>query len=293
MKKSIVLSLVLAAVGVLVGTAQASVVLPSTNSLRFEGTAVFTTAYEPYINVATGELVSPTEADGPLTLTSFGQVNTILDRTNSLNKGQINGQLTFAYTGATLTPTSVAASGGGASDTSITYTITSSVSGGTVRLYDNNTGLLNTAGYIGQNFSGIPAEATAGTLFLEAQTPADAQSSITISFLRPTPTSDYMSFETRLQQLNGGQFVITGGSALEANPGLLGQALQASQDGVFASNFNTETVNGVTRNVATGKLVEADFVMNTQVIPEPASVALLALGGLVLLSGRRQWRLAA
>lgn len=298
MKRGIVLGLIAVIVGVSVGAANAAVILPAgANSLRFEGLAAFTTSFEPTINVATGALVPPLPTDQPLTLTAFGQVNTVLDLANSLNKGTINGQLTFAYTGATLTPISVAASGGGVGDTSVTYTITSNVSGGTISVYDSNSATLNTAGYIGQTFTGVPAQATQGTLFIQASTPADAQSSITISFLRPTPTSNFQSFETRLQQLNGGAFTITGGSILASNPGLLGKALQASQDGVFASNFATEdvTINGqtVTRNVATNKLMEGDFVMDTNAIPEPASVALLALGGLILLSGRRQWRLAA
>lgn len=293
MKRGILLGLIAVIVGLSVGSANAEVILPAgTNNLRFEGLAVFTTSFEPFINVSTGELLPAQAGDLPLELTSFGQVNTILDLNNSLNKGTINGQLTFTYTGAQLTPISVAVSGGGPADTSITYTITSNVSGGTITLYESDTATLNTAGFIGDVFSGIPAEATAGTPFIVANTPEDAQSSITISFLRPTPTSDYMSFQTRLQQLNGGQFTITGGSALDENPLLLGQALQASQDGVFNHTFDTEVVDGVTRNVPSNRLVQADFVMNTTVIPEPASVALLALGGLILLSGRRQWRLA-
>jgi hypothetical protein len=278
----------------LTAVAQATVILPSgTNALRFEGLAAFTTSAEPQINVNTGELVPPAEGSPPLTLTAFGQVNSILDMTNSLNKGTINGQLTFTYTGATLTPISVAVSGGGASDTSITYTITSNVSGGTITLYDNNSATLNTAGFVGQTFTSIPSEATAGTVFLTANTPSDAQSSITISFLRPTPTSAYQSFESKLQQLNGSTFTITGGSALTQNPLLAGKSLQASQDGVFASGFDTTTVGDVTVNAPTNKLMEGDFVMDTNVIPEPASVCLLALGGVILLSGRRQWRLAA
>lgn len=294
MRTSVLMGLIAVIVAVSAGTSQAAVTLPSADSIRFEGLTAFNTSFQPFINVETGELISALPSDLPLELFAFGQVNSILDLNNSLNKGSISGELTFTYTGAQLTPISV---GAATTDNSVIYTITSSVSGGEIKIYDDASADLNTAGWIGQPApSSPPTEATDGTLYLQADSPANATGMITIAFLRATPASDFSSFEIRLQQLNGGEFNITGGSILDAHPDLMGKALQASQDGVFASNFAVEEVaygeGTVRRNVAVSTLVQGDFVANVSVIPEPASMALLALGSLVLFSGRRQWRSA-
>lgn len=298
MRSSVLVGLVAVIVAVSAGTSRAAVTLPSANDLRFEGMAAYNTSFQPFINVETGELIGALPTDLPLELFAFGQVNSILDLNNSLNKGSISGELTMTYTGAEFTPISV---GVASTDNSVVYTITSTVSGGVISMYDDATADLNTAGWVGQPAPATPpGEATDGTLYLQANSPADTTGMITIAFLRATPESDFSSFEIRLQQLNGGEFNITGGSILEANPDLLGKALQASQDGVFSSNFDVEEVQipvgegtvTVRRNAAVNTLLEGDFVANLSVIPEPASVALLALGSLVLFSGRRQWRSA-
>lgn len=281
----------------LAGFASAEVILPGTSNLRFEGISALGTSAQPFINVATGDYVSRTETDGPVTMTAFGQINSILNSNNSNDKGRINGELTFSYTGATLTPFEPPKIS--TTDNSVTINLNSRVEHGTIALYDHTGGTpLNTAASIGGPVA-VPAEvASGGTLFLQGTTPTDTLANIVITYFRPTPTADFNNFTILLQGLNGGQFEITGGSILTGRPDLRGKFFQLSQDGLFSHSFASETVNGIARNAAVDALVEGDVVLATQpgnVVPEPASVALV-IGGLILITGftgRRNGRRSA
>jgi hypothetical protein len=276
--------------GMAAGSASAAVVLPdTTGQVRFEGISAFATAFQPFINLETGDLLPALESDGPLTVTAFGEINSILDADNSNNKGTISGELTFTYTGAQLTPLTVSA--GVFTDTSVTYTVTSRVVGGVIRMFDDVGGAnLNTANYFGDPAT-IPPEALDGTLYLEANTPAQTFAHITITFLRADPTSDFSAYTIVLQGLNSGEFNITGGSILAEHPDLFGKAIQVSQDGlVNVPEITPEDVvigeTTVTRNQAVDQLVEGDVVLITefQVIPEPASLVLM-LAGVAMVAG--------
>jgi hypothetical protein len=272
--------------GMLAGTARADIILPSTNNLRFEGISAFSTSFLPIINTTTGALIP----SGNPTVTAFGEINTILNSANSNDKGSItNGQeLTFTYTGATLNPVSVSAPV--FTGTSVSYTITSQVVGGTLRMFaDNGSGAnLNTAAFIGTNGGSVPTAASdgdPGDAFLVANTPADAIANIVISYFRATPTSDFTSLTVLMQGLNTGGFAISGGDVLTSHPNLAGKLVQVSQDGLFSTPFTATDGNSPVINT----LVEGDVVMATtsgpgNVVPEPASLALV-LGGLLLITG--------
>jgi hypothetical protein len=288
--------------GLMVANAKADISLPAgAQSVRFDGVAAFDTSFEPFINVLpgdvdgviTGQLVDNPDA-GPLELTAFGSITSIVDATNTLNKGSItNGQeLTFTYTGATLTPIAVAPAIPVVGETSVTYSITSQVTGGTITLYEDDSADLNTAAFFGQP-AVVPGEAEDGDVFLTASTPETMVGDIVITYNRLDSTSPFTTYTIQLQSLNGGAFDITGGSLADANPGLFGQKIQANQLGLFNSAFDTQDVDvegeTVTVNAPVDKLVEGAVQM-TITIPEPASLGLLVVAGLLLLSGRRTWR---
>lgn len=297
MKKKLLVGALALAGGLMAANAQADINLPSgTQSIRFDGVSAFDTSFEPFIDVATGALLELPDT-GPLELTAFGAITSIVDATNTLNKGSItNGQeLSFTYLGATLTP--IAVSNPTFTDTSVTYSITSQVSGGTITLYEDESEDLDVASFFGDP-AVVPAEATDGTAYLIASTPDDMIGDITISFNRLDATADFTSYTIRLQSLNGGAFDITGGSLADANPGLFGQKIQANQLGLFSSDFDTQVLpigpegTDVTVNLPVDALVEGAVQM-TITIPEPASLGLLGVAGLLLLSGRRTWRTVA
>jgi hypothetical protein len=284
--------------GLTAASAQAAVSLPSGTggNLRFQGISAFDTSSDPTINVATGVL-TPNPSAPPLTLTAFGEVTTIFDAANSNNRTNPYpipgpGELTFTYTGATLTP--IAAIPVGSTSTSVTYQITSTLSGGTITLYDDNgSGAnLDTKSFVGTP-AVVPGAATDGTPYLVANTSDTATSTIVIQFFKATPASNYSSYKILLQSLNEGSFTITGGSILSTFPGLAGQAIEASQTGIVNAAFSTVDIGGgVVLNANVDSLVEGGFNVTTTVIPEPASIALLGLGGLLLFSGARARRMA-
>jgi hypothetical protein len=281
--------------GLAAATAQADVNLPGGANVRFNGVTAFDTSAEPTINVNTGELVN-VSGGAPITLTAFGSITDIVNADNTLDQGSItNGQeLTFTYTGATLTPQGASLVGGSA--TSVTYAISTAISGGTITLYEDNTADLNTAGFFGDP-AVVPAEATDGTPYLIASSPADMVGQIRITFNRVDANSPFTNYTIEVQSLNGNAFDITGGSLLDENPGLLGRKIQANQLGFFSSAFGTADVDPdgdgpsgiVTVNAPVDALIEGAVQM-TITIPEPASLGLLGVAGLLLLSGRRTWR---
>jgi hypothetical protein len=294
MNKRILLGALLAG-GLAAATAQADVNLPGGANVRFNGVTAFDTSAEPTINVNTGELVN-VSGGAPITLTAFGSITDIVNADNTLDQGSItNGQeLTFTYTGATLTPQGASLVGGSA--TSVTYAISTAISGGTITLYEDNTADLNTAGFFGDP-AVVPAEATDGTPYLIASSPADMVGQIRITFNRVDANSPFTNYTIEVQSLNGNAFDITGGSLLDENPGLLGKKIQANQLGFFSSAFGTTDVDPdgdgpsgtVTINAPVDALIEGAVQM-TITIPEPASLGLLGVAGLLLLSGRRTWR---
>lgn len=304
MRKSFLLSLI-ALLGLTVA-AQAAVdlsPLSSATALRFQGIAAFQTSAQPVIDVTTANLLPPNASfnnTGPVSLTAFGEVDKIFDLNNTTNQVNVtpSQQITFTYTGATLTPVIPAA---GLSPTIVgndaIYTITSKISGGTLTLYDNSGNTpVNVAAYFNQPLPGtLPG--TSGPVLLTANTPADATGTIVITFHKSTTTGLYDTWTINNQVMNGGNFDITGG-LWKNNPILAGKALSARQVGVLESGLltlgnglATATVNNqtVTFNTAVNKLAEGSFDMDvtTTPIPEPASIGLLGLAGLVLLSGRR------
>lgn len=295
MKRRILMAALAIAGGLVATAAQAAVTLPSgATDIRFTDTAVFATNGLPTIDVTTGQLLTN---NNPVSLTAFGQIEKIVDVTpgqspgSPPNYGQINGELTFSYTGATLTPISASPDAAFAADptnaTSVTWTITSKVNGGQINVYDKNVANFNTAAYIGQPLAGVPSginDGGANPLYLQANSPSNAVGTIVISYSRLNTASNYDSFQVLVQHLNGDAFTITGGSILADHPGLQGTKLTASQNGSLSGTIADLT--------GTPTLTEAGFQLDVHnnVIPEPASLGLLGVAGMLLLSGRRTWR---
>lgn len=305
-------------------SAQVTIPIPSTTGFQLSGDVLFDTYIDPTIDVTTGRLL-PLNVGENIEVVAFGEVFRItdsLDATNEVYLPATSKELTFSYTGAIVqatTPPTVSWSFNGAADlasaTRVTYSITSQVVGGTFRLWADNTRNFNGAAYKNAVYtpgpSAIPSTATDGVLWLEFSTPESTESSIVITFVRPDVNSNFTSYELDVQTFNGGNqpFALTGGQLLDEHPELVGQSVLASQLGEFTRQIVNQTITysaaytgtlllpdfvelsvgePYLRNAPVNRLVYGAFQSELSIIPEPASLGLLAAGGLLLLARRRR-----
>ena len=280
----------LAVAGGLMASAQAAVTLPS-NHVQLTSDAVFDTSFEPKINVKTGLLADP----GVLpTLSAWGEVVNIADASDSEDMGSVSGELTWHFTG-TLEADDIQMVKSG---NSVRYIITSKIKDAEVSFYDDETPDFNVLSLVGKSASNAGlASAVDGELYMRA-VPADEdlRGVIDITFFRVSATADYTTFKINQQYINNEtSFAVTEGSILTQYGDVIVEGLNAGQIGPFPSSggqsFATETLGNATVNANVDKLIRANSsaVLTTHnVIPEPASASLLALGGAALLARRRK-----
>jgi len=275
--------------------ANASIILPTNGStVAFSGgNMVFATSVLPTVNAAGVPQVS-----GPIQLSAFGDINYIFNNGSSdptvgsgdIGSVPITDQLTFALTNAYLSPTSVSPFGGNGTTTE-KFLIVSSVVGSSptngpdLTLYDKTltpTNSLNTQHYIGQPFTVAPPVVSSGsglTPYLEFANIAGLTADIEVEFTRVNIATPWNSPSTTVtilfdipQSLGGYGFPVTGGTAST----------------VFSSDFSisgSETPQSsapVYPIGTTPKFVEGNYELIVNRIPEPASLAMLALGGLLI-----------
>ncbi len=282
-------AVLLAGIVLSAGEADGLILLPpNATQIRFDSIMAFETSRDPFIDVTTGLPTSPQPADGPLMLTAFGEVHTISDSTDSGNQGSISGELTFSYTGASLSPIApplLLSS----TPTSRQYGVISTVSGGTLSLYDDpltgGTVDLNTASFFNGGIT-VPAAATDGTLYLQSPTPLDAIAQIILTFTRPNALANFNGYNIQLQILNAGTFPVLSGTILGDVPAIVGENVLASQLGPRSESFGTELVAAVLRNASVNSMIEGTFEMSL-IIPEPTTAGLMALGAAMVLRRRR------
>ncbi|MCC5831131.1 MAG: PEP-CTERM sorting domain-containing protein [Phycisphaeraceae bacterium] len=257
-------------------SASAAIMLPpGAIDLRLDGRAAFDTSIEPRIDVQTGALVSV--GDPPVSLLGFGKVATIYDDATEAT-GTFTGQLTGVLTG---TITDSQAFVAGATSTSIKYVVFSNLDVELNVYYDADNDVLVMPDHFGQP-AVVPAEATQGDLWLTLT--GTATSLLEIEYFRPDANSDFNSFSIAQQTFSGSNFTVTGGTF--ADQVIEGGSVLASQFGPFSAMFGTEDFDGVTVNAPVDALVQATFEFGVT-IPEPASLALMGIGGLLLMGRTR------
>jgi hypothetical protein len=263
--------------------ANAAIILPTNGtSVRFDGgTMVFSTSVLPAPG-ANGGVAAPT---GPIGLTAFGDVNHIVNNdSSSPGSGDIGSvpstdQLTFALSNAFLQVTNVIPAGSSA--TMEKFYIESNVvgatpgTGPTLTLYDKTltpTNGLNTQSYIGTPVGALPSAVTSGaSSYLQFANMQGVTATIAVEFNRANASSPFTTETIVLQSFSDDGFPVTGGSAaLSFN---LGSSITGNQ--VPAS---------LTSNIgSTPDYVEGNYALVvTRSIPEPASLAMLAVGGLLI-----------
>jgi len=287
----------LAVAGGLGVSAQAAVTLPS-NNVQVTSDAVFSTSFQPKIDVSTGLLVDT----GTLpTLTAHGEVVNIADANDSDNKGTISGELTWKFTGtlqadpSTLTPTF------NSDNTQVHYTIVSTIKNAEVTFYDDETPDFNVLSTVGTSAGNSELnDATDGNVFLHAvPKDDDLRGTLEITFFRVSDTADFTSFKITQQYINNSaDFDVDSGSVLGQIDNVKLTGINAGQVGPFPpgggnQSFSTEDANGTTVNANVDKLIRANSSAviegsNNNVIPEPASAMLLTLAGAMLLARRRK-----
>jgi hypothetical protein len=282
-----------AALGLTAAAANASITLPTNgNTVRFDGgTMVFATSTLPAANPTNGQLASPS---GPIQLTSFGDVNHIVNNASSNpGTGDIGSigsgeQLTFSLTNAYLVPTSATLISSTATETK--YLIESNVTGlngvggPTLTLYDKTlTGSngLNTQSYIGTAASmTIPTAVTSNaTTYLQFANMANVTADVEVEFTKVAGSFSQETFV--LQSFQASDFPTTGGTiSASFNMGLSVEGTQIPQPGLTVGNGSAPN------------FVEGNYALVIgRTIPEPASLALLAVGGLLIgFRGRKASR---
>lgn len=257
-----------------------AIVLPDSDDLRLDGRGAFDTSIEPYIDVTTGQLAAV--GNEAVTIFGIGNIQTIFDR-NSSAIGSFDGQITGVLSGTLGDALSVTPIDLG---TSVIYTITSFVENVSIRFYyDAESEDLVIPDLFGEPVGDpptAPVEATTGDLWLDLE--GSAISTIVIQYNRDNG-GDFASFTILSQTFSAlGLEVVDGTFADQVigNPDFL-----ASQLGAFSSSFDTIVIDGITVNAPVDALIESTFNL-TLTIPEPASLGLLAVGGLVLVGRPRR-----
>jgi hypothetical protein len=267
-------------VGLGAAVANASITLPTNGStVRFDGgTMVFATSVLP----SPTALASPV-LPGQIQLTAFGDVNHIVNNDSSTpgtgDVGSVGSgdQLTFALTNASLVPYAVVPLA--STPTSAKYLIESNVvgtlgGGPTLTLYDKTltaTNGLNTQSYIGKPVGVVPAAVTSGaTTYLQFANMVGVTADVIVQFNKPTAASPFTTETLELQSFSDDGFPVPGGSAAVSFN--LGQSVTGNQ--VPASL--TAAVG------STPTYVEGNYALIVSRVPEPASLAMLALGGLLI-----------
>jgi len=273
-----------AVLGLSAAAANASITLPTNGTtVRFDGgTMVFATSVLPAANPTTGALLSPS---GPIQLTAFGDVNHIVNNDSSVpgtgDVGSISNdqQLTFALTNAFLTPTSATLLSSTATQTK--WLIESNVTGAngtggpTLTLYNKTlTGSngLNTQSFIGTNASNvIPGAVTSNSsTYLQFANMPNVTAQIEVQFTKVGGSFSQETFV--LQQFQADNFPATGGDVAGVfNIGLSVNGTQIPQPGLTVGNGSAP------------KFISGNYALVVgPTIPEPASLALLAVGGLLI-----------
>lgn len=284
-----------ALLGLAAATANATITLPINGStVRFDGGAmVFGTSVLPTVNSSTGALLTPS---APIQLTAFGNVTHVTNGDNStpgpLDTGSISTdeQLTFALTNAFLSPTSATVTS--SSSTHIKYHIESDIVGAqgggpTLTLYDktgvvlgNPATSLNTLSFKGTPYSNvIPSAVTSSaTKYLEFANMPQMSAVIDVDFKKVAGVFAQEVFVVQVF-LNNADFPITGGSAAPL-----------FSFGVTVTGNQHET-NPTVANGSSPLFFEGNYALTVARIPEPASLALLAVGGLLIgFRGRKSTR---
>jgi hypothetical protein len=263
--------------------ANAGIILPTNGtSVRFDGgTMVFSTSVLPSPSSTTGVALPTT----PIALSAFGDVNHIVNNdSSSPGTGDIGSvpstdQLTFALTNAFLQPTAVIPAGSGA--TFEKFYIESNVvgavagTGPTLTLWDKTltpTNGLNTQSFIGTPVGAVPAAVSSGaSQFLQFANMPGVTATIAVEFNRANAASPFTTETIVLQSFSDGGFPVTGGSAdvtFSMGQSITGNQVPASLTAAIGS---------------TPDYVEGNYALVvTRSIPEPASLAMLAVGGLLI-----------
>jgi len=278
--------------------ANASITLPTNGTnVRFDGgTMVFGTSQLPAADPTTGILQNPS---GPIQLTAFGDVNHIVNNDSSNpgtgDVGSISNvpgdrqQLTFALTNAFLSPTSATLLSSSATQTKwlIISNVTGAngVGGPTLTLFDKNItagGALNTQSHIGTAYSNvIPSEVSSNSsTFLQFNNMPNLTAQIEVAF---TKVGSAFTKETFILQIfQGNDFPVTGGDVSNVfNNGVSVDAkMVLGQTGLTVGNGSSPKFLSGNYDLIVGRS-----------IPEPASLALLAIGGLLIgFRGRKASR---
>jgi hypothetical protein len=277
--------------------ANAAIVLPTNGTaVRFSGSSLAfgSTVLPTPTTVNALQTILNAGGTAPIVagLTAFGSVGSngdiynLADEFGAGNEGSYDPnteELTFALTNANLQPTAIIPAGSGA--TFEKFFIISNVVGGTpgtgpnLTLYDktltaNKSNQLETANYYNTPVGALPANVTSGAVpYLTFNNISGVTATIEVEFNRASASSPFTTETFVLQDFSGGGFPVNGtgevnslfSSAIAVNGGQVDPSITVPISSASSPNY-----------------VEGQYTLDVTRVPEPASLAMLAVGGLLI-----------
>ncbi|MCX5659587.1 MAG: PEP-CTERM sorting domain-containing protein [Planctomycetota bacterium] len=288
--------------------ANAAVNLPTAAApaVRFDGgPMVFDTFSDPLYDEASGQVGFA----GPVVLAAFGDLVNIVNANASIpgpaDRGSpaVGSQLTYVFAGELANIEIDAKASNALSTTKKSFNISGDIVGiggrgaALLALFDKSTGVgLDTQGLIGQNHSSVPFDPAsvlsvandggAAPVYLDFSSITSGTAHLEVTFEKVGGSSTFNKRTITVQIFGAENFPVTGGTAASLFTGGIG----------FTGNQHLKLIDQVASGSSVGEnntWVEGNFALTVaRVVPEPASLAMVGLGAL-LIGARRRNRVQA